>query len=145
MDVTEFRIRHLALKAYEAKAAQMRKDLEKNAPDLLEDEGDPTAALPDGTIIGTVVQRAGYTKAKVSDEAEFLDYVTEHHPDQIVMAVDPGFRKHLLALAVHDEIPGTEVTTVRGSYASSPTTDAYDMIWLHRETDPDFAAVVELP
>jgi len=144
MDATEYRIRFAALKAYEARAIEMRKQLEKNAPDM-ETEDNAMATLPDGTEVAKVTRRAGYSRAKVTDQAAFTDYVAEHHPEQIVMAVDPQFTKHMLSLAVQEEIPGTDVVTVAGAFTASLNPDAYDMIWLHRETDPEFAAMVELP
>lgn len=138
----EWLVKMVALKAYEAKAAELRKELEKHAPSL---EEAAAALLPDGTPAGTVTWRSGYARAKVVDESKFLDYVTDHHPEQIEMAVSVEFRKHLLALALHTEIPGTEVTTVKGGYGVKPTADAYAMIESHRATDDVFARLVGLP
>lgn len=147
MDRSEFNIRIAALRAYEKQAERMRRELEKNAPAApdADDQDAAAAKLPDGTPVATVTERAPYDRARVTDPAKFVDYVLAHFPDQLETTVNEEFTKHLLGVALHEEIPGTEVTTIKGSHTVRLTTDAYERIKAHRDESADFAADIDLP
>ena len=79
-----------------------------------------TAALPDGTPVGTVGQAKGRTTARVTDREKFTAFVQETYPTEVEMVptVRLSFEKRLLdgckaneapVDANGHEVPGVEV------------------------------------
>lgn len=82
--------------------AKKRKDearawlAEHMGPDLL-----AVAAVANGQTVGRASYVEGKSEWKISDESIFRDFVEEHYPDEIVVAVNPAFKKHWLS-GLHD-------------------------------------------
>lgn len=79
-----------------------------------------TAALPDGSPVGTVGQAKGRTNARVTDREKFVAFVQEAYPTEVEMVptVRPSFEKRLLDACKANqapvdangvEVPGVEV------------------------------------
>ena len=84
------------------------------------DEGDSKAAtLPDGILLGKVTKTRGRATPTVKDEAAFLRWVQDNHPEEIEPTVRAAYRTKVLESAkVHGEavdpstaevIPGVEL------------------------------------
>jgi hypothetical protein len=52
--------------------------------------------LADGTRVATASLAGGGKAASVTDEAAFLAWMTEHHPEEIVTTVRPSARQRIL-------------------------------------------------
>lgn len=64
------------------------------------DPGDrKTAALDDGTVVGSISYVKGRKSARVSNEAALTAWVAANHPDEIVQQIRPAYRAALLELA----------------------------------------------
>lgn len=72
-----------------------------------------TAKLPDGTPVAAVILAGADSAptAYVRDEAAFLGWVAEHHPDEIVRRVRDSFKAKVLddAAKTGEAIPGVEL------------------------------------
>lgn len=55
------------------------------------ESGDTIAAKLDGRLVGKASLTSGRSKLVVTDERKLLEWVKEHHPTEIVEAVNPAF------------------------------------------------------
>ncbi|MET9339216.1 hypothetical protein [Nonomuraea sp. NPDC003804] len=100
------------------KQAKANADAEVRATAL---PGDRTsAALPDGTVAGTLSQAKGRTTARVTDREKFTAWVAMTYPGEVeqVTAVRPAYEKAVLDMCKRQghpvdangvEVPGVEV------------------------------------
>lgn len=72
------------------------------------DVGDrKTAALADGTKVGSITYANGRVTPRVVDERAFTAWVSENYPDEIVPLVRSSFRDAILAQAKANDAPVT--------------------------------------
>lgn len=142
MDPAEYAALAAYGKALEAKAAKIKAALKKMRP-ADAPEGEPVpVVLPDGSEVGAVHLRKGYTKYAVKDKAAFLDHVSRTHPDQVVFSVESKFQKHLLGVARHQVVPGVGTTTINPTYEVDIPEHAYEEILSYASENPDFGAII---
>lgn len=145
MDESEWLVKMAYLKALEDRADEIRDELKGRAPEGL---AKGTARLPSGAAVGVITRKAGYTSWSVGkskeDKAAFKDFVAKRHGNELVMDVDPDFRRHLMGRARHEPIPGTVSKTVRPTFEVKLAENAFDDFWLERAENSDFADMLDL-
>lgn len=124
----------LYIKALGEQAKKLRSQVHKQ---MIADHDERKAAvLPDGTKIGAVSIRKGATSARVTDEAAFLRWVVDKHPEQLMQTIRPAFVAYLLDAAKKAGVgwdPSTsevldfiEVTTGQGGITITTTVEGKD-------------------
>lgn len=111
----------LAAAEYEKVAKAAKAELEAT---FIETGTDRTTVKDSqGAKLGTVSYAQGRTSAYVADDATFLAWVEENHPDRMVRVVDPTWKTQLLSACTAngepvdpssgEVVPGVEMTQGR--------------------------------
>lgn len=143
MDRTEWSIKLANLAALEDRAKRLRAELTANPPEDMPASA-TTAQLPDGTPLATLTYREGYTRTTVSDRDQLCEWASRNHPSMVGMAVTPQFEGHLRKLGTHQDIPGIKASKVKPTWQVTLLEDAFDLLWLHKAENPQFAAMLDL-
>lgn len=106
------------------------------------------AVLPGGTPVGNVQLTEEATRVRI-DHREVLQWVKEHHPEEVQEHVNEAYLHHLTDLAkkyghafdreTGEVIPGIERLTGTPSFRVTPSTDGRAHIENH------YAGLIELP
>lgn len=107
----------------------------------------PLGAIPEGTtirvslageVVGTVAMTVGSRSIIITDEAEFIEWCDEFHPDEVevITRVRPSFIEHGLLMiddAVIDRqgniVPGVAVRKSPGYPTIRPDKSKRDILW----------------
>lgn len=101
-------------------------------------EGTTVRVLLEGEVVGSVAMTVGSRSIIVTDEAEFIDWCDEFHPDEVevITRVRPAYIAHGLTMiddAVIDGqgniVPGVAIRKSPGYLAVKPDKNKADVLW----------------
>jgi hypothetical protein len=75
-------------------AAKQHKDAAKAELSMME-PGDTLAGKWDGQLLGKATMTTGRSKIVVTDEKKLIEWLQYHHPDEIVMSINPAYLRLL--------------------------------------------------
>lgn len=98
----------------EAEAKKRKDEARAWLLDHLDNEVSQTRAVVDGVEVGKATLTHGKTEPKVIDEHEFIAWVREQYPSELVEAVNPAFQKAYFAANLHQGPDGVAIETPTG-------------------------------
>lgn len=133
-DIAGLAVQAVALKVLADKVTERQATVKAELQAALTIGDRKTAALADGTVVGSVTYAKGSNTAKVVDVHAFTEWVLANYPDEVVPLVRDSFKAVLLkgpqvdGQVIDDRtgevVPGVEVSTSNAYIQTKPNADA---------------------
>lgn len=106
-DVRGLAVQAVALRVLADKVTQRASEVRAALAEALDPGDRKTAALDDGTKVGTVTYTSAAWSARVTDPKAFADWVAAHYPTEVEVTVRPAFRDAVLRASKQACVPMT--------------------------------------